>query len=132
MQAIIGHSGDLLLRMTASACELVWHKAGHLVDPGQRDDEVLIVADPDDHMVADPTVEPPLLSVTIEPHLLFTFPGDAADAQAERYSGGVRLRLDVGEFTNHTLTIVFWHGILHEPPSGDIAPGFGEFRATAE
>ena len=50
---------------------------------------------------------------------------DELKLDAERFSGGVRLRMYAG----CTITAVVWHPVLHETETGDVAPGMGPFTA---
>jgi hypothetical protein len=43
---------------------------------------------------------------------------------ADRYTGGVRLRSPFGTL----IDVAVWHGIMHETETGDAAPGFGPFE----
>jgi hypothetical protein len=47
---------------------------------------------------------------------------------ADRYSGGVRLRSQFGT----VLDIAVWHGIEHVTETGDVAPGLPPFRTRTE
>jgi hypothetical protein len=59
------------------------------------------------------------------PFVLAISPGEL---DADRFTGGVRLRSPFGT----VLDIAVWHSVLHQTPSGDIAPGFRAFTAEVE
>jgi hypothetical protein len=37
-----------------------------------------------------------------------------------------------GDYQGHTLTMIAWHGVLHETQTGHIAPGFGGFEVVGD
>jgi hypothetical protein len=51
-----------------------------------------------------------------------------SDLDADRFDGGIRLRSSFGA----VIDFVVWHGVMHVTESGDVAPGFGDFRATTK
>jgi hypothetical protein len=51
---------------------------------------------------------------------------DYPNLDADRYTGGVRLRSPFGT----VIDVAVWHGIEHVTETGDAAPGFGPFELS--
>jgi hypothetical protein len=69
-------------------------------------------------------------AVFVDAPLVLTFTRKAKPhADFALYTGGLTIAPRFGDYAGHTLTLVVWHGVLHETESGDIAPGFGAFTA---
>jgi hypothetical protein len=53
---------------------------------------------------------------------------DLPALDADRYTGGIRLRSSFGT----VLDFAVWHGIEHVTETGDVAPGFGPFGVVLD
>jgi hypothetical protein len=51
---------------------------------------------------------------------------DYPNRDADRYTGGVRLRSPFGT----VIDVAVWHGVEHVTETGDAAPGFGPFELS--
>jgi hypothetical protein len=145
--AIGGHiMGEVIVFLQDANGQIVWRKIAKLElhvsgwlnfgpedrEPEHADDRyiVLVLNQLDEQTAGNPLV-------MIDAPLVLAFSRAAAMARpevlrAETYSGGARLHLGFGPLNGKTLTLVFWHGILHETETGDIAPGLGPVQVRID
>jgi len=97
----------------------LWVKSGwswYGNDEGEKADVVVFAVAASEQAAGNP-------AVYVDAPLVLTFVRDLPmSAKCERYTNGLTLALGFGDYAMHTLSLVAWHGLLYETPSGEVAP----------
>jgi hypothetical protein len=68
-------------------------------------------------------------AIYVDAPLVLTFARETRlMSECHRYTDGLTITPQFGEYAGHTLTLVAWHAVLHATDNGDVAPGFGSMH----
>jgi hypothetical protein len=112
--------GEWVIRLTDPDGRMLWYKHGWSWEIIEGEETVFMVS-----LREQGDGNP---AVSVDAPLVLSFAKDMPlSSECNQYSGGLELKLDFGDYRDHTLTLV--HGVLHPPESADVAPGLGAFAA---